>query len=144
MKLNEIFSTAIATIVVCGAMGMAGCGGNKTMKPEATPVVAPSTAGATVEPTPVVKQQKYSVKKGETLWEIAGTREAYNDHFQWPLIFKANRDQIQDPDIIEIGQDLTISQAFSQDEVAQAIENAKRTPLYKKHLKPRKRLPIEY
>jgi nucleoid-associated protein YgaU len=99
-------------------------------------------AEATPEATPT--PQRYSVAKGDTLWGIAGMGDIYGDNFQWPLIFKANRDQIQDPDIIEIGQDLAISKEFSQQEVAQAIENAKKTPRYKKHAKPRKRLPIEY
>jgi LysM repeat protein len=144
MKLNKKIENLVAAMVGCGVMGLAGCAGSKTMKPESTPVVAATTAVATVEPTPAPKQQRYSVKKGNTLWGISGIQEIYGENFQWPLIFKANRDQIQDPDIIEVGQNLVISKEFSQNDVVQAIEDAKKTPQYKKHIKPRTRLPIEY
>jgi len=131
------------TAILAGGMliGLTACGAKQQVKPEPIPEVA-----AEPEPTPEPEQamQRYSVVRGDTLWDIAGRRDIYSDNFQWPLIFKANRDQIQDPDIIEIGQDLAISHEFSQREVAQAIDNAKRTPRYQRHTTPRKRLPIEY
>ncbi|MBN1596580.1 LysM peptidoglycan-binding domain-containing protein [candidate division FCPU426 bacterium] len=140
MQWNEMMKISAVAVVVCGMMVMAGCGGKKEVKPEPTPVaVAP-------EPTPEPEQetQRYSVMRGDTLWDISGNSDIYGDNFQWPLIFKANRDQIEDPDIIEIGQDLAISREFTQEEVEMAIENAKRTPRYVPHTKPRRRLPIEY
>jgi nucleoid-associated protein YgaU len=36
----------------------------------------------------------YTVVKGDCLWKISGKSEIYNDPFQWPLIYDANRDQI--------------------------------------------------
>jgi LysM repeat protein len=140
MGLNSIGKVTVAAVLVGGLMTMAGCGAKKEVKPEPTPAVV--AVEATPEPTPA--SQRYSVAKGDTLWGIAGMQDVYGDNFQWPLVFKANRDQIQDPDIIEIGQDLAISREFGQEEVAMAIENAKKTPRYKAHKKPRTRLPIEY
>jgi LysM repeat protein len=141
MGLNSMVKISVTAILVAGLAGITGCGGKQEVKPEPTPAVV-----ATVEPTPAAtpQAQRYSVSKGDTLWGISGKQEVYGDNFQWPLIFKANRDQIQDPDIIEIGQDLAVSKEFGQNEVSQAIENAKKTPRYKHHKKPRKRLPIEY
>jgi hypothetical protein len=139
MGLKVIYKVIAAVALIGGLMVVAGCGGKQQVKPEATPV---ATAEPTPAPTPAA--QHYSVVKGDTLWGIAGQKDVYGDNFQWPLVFKANRDQIQDPDIIEIGQDLAISKEFSQEDVAKAIENAKKTPRYKHHKKPRKRLPIEY
>ena len=59
----------------------------------------------TPEPTP--KRNSYIVKTGDSLWTIAGDTTVQGDSFRWPLLFKANRDQIIDPDLIEPAQDLT-------------------------------------
>jgi LysM repeat protein len=139
MNVNSLVKVSVSAILVGGLIGMVGCGAKQEVKPQETPVVV-----ATPEATPAPASQRYSVSKHDTLWGIAGKQDIYGDNFQWPLIFKANRDQIQDPDIIEIGQDLAVSREFKQEEVSQAIENAKKTPRYKKHKKPRKHLPIEY
>ena len=101
----------------------------------------------TEEPTPVPevsKGFKYVVKKGDTLWDISAKDDIYGDPFQWPLLFKANRDQIEDPDIIEVDQELDVRQDFSREEVEDAIQKAKDTPPYVPHTKPRKVLPLKY
>jgi len=46
----------------------------------------------------------YTVKKGDCLWYIAGYPEHYGNPLKWPLVYKANSDQIQDPDLIYPGQ----------------------------------------
>ena len=140
MGFNQVMKLTVVTMLVGGLLGMVGCGGGE-VKPEPTPVVV-ATPEPTPEPTP--EMDRYTVIAGDTLWDISGMPDIYGDHFQWPLIFKANRDQIQDPDIIEIGQDLAISRAWSEEEISMAIENAKRTPRYVPHTRPRERLPIEY
>jgi predicted small lipoprotein YifL len=139
MGMKSAARISAAAMLVTGFFILTGCGAKQTVKPVEAPV---AEVVATPEPTPT--PQRYTVTRGDTLWGIAGQNDIYGDHFQWPLIFKANRDQIQDPDIIEIGQDFAISHEFSQQEVSTAIENAKKTPRYKHHKKPRKRLPIEY
>lgn len=140
MQKVSMVKILLAAVMASGLFLSAGCG-KKEIKPEPTPAVV-ATPEVTPEPTPAA--QRYSVVKGDTLWGISGMQDIYGDNFQWPLIFKANRDQIQDPDIIEVGQDLAISREFGQQEIAAAVENAKKTPRYKRHKKPRKRLPIEY
>jgi nucleoid-associated protein YgaU len=50
--------------------------------------------------------QWYEVKKGDTLWKIA--KEVYGDGSLYPEIFKANQDQLSDPDKIKVGQKLRI------------------------------------
>jgi len=88
--------------------------------------------------------KKYSIKRGNSLWKIASMDEVYNDSFKWPLIFKANRATIDDPDIIYPKQVLKISRSFSQEEIDDAVGKAKETPAYEPHSKPRKKLPIKY
>lgn len=40
---------------------------------------------------------EHVVERGETLWSIAAQSDVYADPFLWPVIYKFNRDQIQDP-----------------------------------------------
>lgn len=60
----------------------------------------------------------HSVKRGETLPFIASLPEVYNDSSQWPLLYRANRDQIRDPNYIWPGQVLKIPRDSSHDDVA--------------------------
>ncbi|MCH8305427.1 MAG: LysM peptidoglycan-binding domain-containing protein [Candidatus Marinimicrobia bacterium] len=54
--------------------------------------------------TLVRKSDSYQVVRGDNLWDISSKEIIYNDPFQWLKIYSANRDQISDPDIIEIDQ----------------------------------------
>lgn len=51
---------------------------------------------------------RHTVKRGETLPQIAAQQEVYGDSSLWPLIYKANRAQISDPAILWPGQVLKI------------------------------------
>jgi nucleoid-associated protein YgaU len=42
----------------------------------------------------------YTVVKGDCLWNISGFESIYADPVQWPRIYRANKDQIKDPDLI--------------------------------------------
>lgn len=46
------------------------------------------------------KEIMYTVVKGDCLWNIAKKKEHYGNGFAWPVIYKANRDQIKNPDLI--------------------------------------------
>jgi nucleoid-associated protein YgaU len=47
-------------------------------------------------------------KDRDCLWNIAKKPEIYNDPFAWPKIWRANGDQIKNPDLIYPGQVLTV------------------------------------
>lgn len=49
---------------------------------------------------------RYTVKQGDTLSAIA--EREYGDAGKWKQIYAANRDQIDDPDLIHPGQELRI------------------------------------
>ena len=67
----------------------------------------------------------HTVTKGECLWWIAEYKQVYNDPFMWPLIFKANRDQIKNPDLIFPGQVFSVPRdGFGLDEVKAARKQA--------------------
>jgi len=63
---------------------------------------------------------RYTVRRGETLPQIAARTEIYNDSSLWPLIYRANRDQIRDPKQLWPGQVLKIPRHFSRDEALEA------------------------
>lgn len=48
----------------------------------------------------------YTVKSGDSLSAIA--KQEYGDAGQWRRIYEANRDQIDNPDLIHPGQELRI------------------------------------
>ena len=90
------------------------------------------------------KAKTYEVAKGDSLWKIAAKKKIYNDSFQWPLLFIANREKIKDPDMIKPGWDLKVSRNLAADKVEDAVKKAKDTPRYEPHVAPRKKLPIDY
>jgi len=46
------------------------------------------------------KEINYTVVRGDHLWGIARKKEHYGNPFAWPVIYRANRDQIKNPDLI--------------------------------------------
>ena len=62
----------------------------------------------------------YTVRRGETLPQISARTEIYNDATLWPLIYRANRDQIRDPKRLWPGQVFVIPRNFSRDEAVEA------------------------
>ncbi|HDQ73362.1 MAG TPA: LysM peptidoglycan-binding domain-containing protein [Chloroflexi bacterium] len=52
------------------------------------------------------KKRVYVVKSGDSLSKIA--RDMLGDASRWPEIFEANKDKIKDPNLIHVGQELTI------------------------------------
>ncbi len=68
---------------------------------------------------------RHRVVLGESLWKISGYPRVYNDPFKWPLLYRANREQIADPDLIYSGQKLKIERDHNPQDVAGAIEVAR-------------------
>lgn len=66
----------------------------------------PSDIAADIQVENTAYYTKHTVAKGESLSKIA--KHYYDDLMKYKLIFDANRDQLSDPDKIEVGQVLTI------------------------------------
>ena len=88
--------------------------------PAPEPVAAPAPA-----PEPEVTSMNYEVVSGDNLWNISGKPTVYSDPYQWPLIYKANSDQIKDADLIYPGQVLAVDTQPSAADVDAAIQHAK-------------------
>jgi tetratricopeptide (TPR) repeat protein len=63
-------------------------------------------AEAVPEPEAAPPEQSYTVEPGDTLSAIA--ERFYGDPNQWPRVFEANGDQLDNPDMIQPGQVLRI------------------------------------
>ena len=68
---------------------------------------------------------RYIVQSGDHLWGISGQAQVYGDSYQWPLLYKRNRDDIYDPDLIYPGQVLHIDREASEQQIQLAIDHAK-------------------
>ena len=83
-------------------------------------------------PAPVAAQLVFEiqVQAGESLADISARPEVYDDSDLWPLIYKANRDQIKDPREIFVGQNLVIPRDKSNAEIDAARQEAQALNLF--------------
>ena len=94
--------------------------GTTTVTP--APATTTTTAAVTTAPQGIVG---YVVQKGDHLWGISAKPAVYGDPYQWPLLYKRNRDEIYDPDLIYPGQVLHIDRDLSQTQINIAVNHAK-------------------
>ena len=150
MNAKTLANAALGFSLCLGLL--AGCAKRGEQAPVPTPTPGnldasystPTPVAALPTPVPTAVPHSYIVKRGDSLWKISGMTEIQGDNFRWPLLFKANRDQIIDPDNIEPAQDLTWKDNYNLQEVEDAVGKAKDTPPYVPHARPRKQLPLKY
>lgn len=70
-------------------------------------------------------EDSYEVVGGDNLWNISGKDSIYANPYQWPMIYKANRDKIKDADLIHPGQVFDIERNASGSDIDAAIDHAK-------------------
>ena len=102
-----------------------GCASTTEEAPQEPAAVEPAPAPAPEPVAPAPTTMNYEVVKGDNLWAISGKPDVYADPYKWPLIYKANSDQIKDADLIYPGQVFTIDTAPSSADVDAAIQHAK-------------------
>lgn len=97
-------------------------------------VAAQAVRTAEPPPPPVPPEQtrvdRYEVKAGQNLADIAALPEVYDDGLLWPLIYRANRDQIKTPKEISTGQVLDIPQDKTPEEREAARREARELNLF--------------
>ena len=74
-------------------------------------------------PVPVISA--YVVQAGDHLWGISSQPKVYGDPYQWPLLFKRNRADIMDADLIYPGQMIQIEREMSDAQIQEAIDHAR-------------------
>ncbi|SCY60154.1 LysM peptidoglycan-binding domain-containing protein [Thiohalorhabdus denitrificans] len=68
---------------------------------------------------------RYQVGNGDTLWGIAAADAIYGDPFAWPLIYKSNSREINDPDLIFPDQEFEIEWGVDAASRDAAVQHAK-------------------
>ncbi len=112
----------LAAIVLAAAV-VTGCVSAKSKPTEPAEPAAPAPAATTISVPETIT--RWTVVAGNHLWGISGTWEVFNLPEKWPLLYKANLDQIEDADLIFPGQVLEIPRDSSVDEIEDAIQHAK-------------------
>ncbi len=123
LKLSAIALSA-ALVTGCISAKSAPTEEAEPAAPAPAPVAAPAPAPTVAEPE-MQQLTSWTVVEGNNLWAIACKEEVYNVPEQWPLIYKANLDQIKDADLIYPGQVLAIPRDMSQSDIDGAIQHAK-------------------
>jgi nucleoid-associated protein YgaU len=83
------------------------------------------------EPKPkVTPVSTYIVGEGETLWTISAQPQVYNEGLLWPLLYRANRDQIKDPRQIFPGQALSIRRDMTEKDIEEARQKARESDIF--------------
>lgn len=101
----------------------------KAVAPAPVPVAAVPAPVAEPEPAQPASPglaSEYTVVRGDNLWNIAGKSDIYANPFQWPLIYKANRSQIKDADLIYPKQQFKIDRSAAKSDVDSAVQHAKK------------------
>ena len=91
----------------------------KTVETKKTETITPEKPWV---PSPLTL---WVVHPGEHLWGISAHHLVYGDPYQWPLLFKRNRYQIEDADLVYPGQVLHIERNLTNAEIQRAIEHAR-------------------
>jgi hypothetical protein len=121
-----------------------GCGTSRRMESAGLPVKTPVDSDGAAPQVKKMTSGNYLVQKHDCLWAIAGKPGIFGDSLDWPLLFKANRDEIKDPDLIYPDQNLMFERGYTSEEQDQAKRLAMATPKYVPHTKPRETLPLDY
>ncbi len=127
-------------VAMAALLGVCGCGQKRIEGTQVPKEPGSNEVAMTQAPPP----GRYVVERRDCLWTIAEKPGIYGDSFQWPLLFKANRDQIQDPDLIYPRQVLKVERGLSAEEINHARQMASLTPKYVPHSQPRATLPLDY
>ncbi|MCW8854492.1 MAG: LysM peptidoglycan-binding domain-containing protein [Gammaproteobacteria bacterium] len=119
-------------VILMMSLGLAvGCASTEEMADSSTPADQVEAQPVQAEEAVSDSSQSssstdsYTVMSGDNLWNISAKGDIYANPYQWPLIYKANRSQIKDADLIYSGQVLDIDRNASSSDVDAAIEHAK-------------------
>ena len=131
-KASDKLLSGIKLIALLGAAALAtGCISAKSQPTDEASAAEPaaasseSTDGGDAGTMASDLLTSWTVVEGNNLWGIACKEEVYNVPEKWPLIYRANKDQIEDADLIYPGQVLAIPRDSTQSEIDAAINHAK-------------------
>lgn len=107
------------------AAKLANAAANAAVKAKAEEERRKAEEAARLEALKNATLNEWTVERGDTLWDIATHEKVYADPFLWPLIFKANRSKIKNPDLIFPEQVFTLTQDASEGDKKSAVRHAR-------------------
>lgn len=113
-------TAAIVMVTGCASTTQSEVKSDQNAVAETKPAPAPAAAAV-----PASNAMSYNVVRGDHLWGISSKPTIYGNPYQWPLIFKANRDRIEDADLIEPGQVFLIDKNPTSSDISAAVAHAK-------------------
>lgn len=135
------------SIVLITAFSMAGCATtSKTQTADASALKPVVASKAPVKKTHVKKSAPgtITIEKGQTLWSIAQSGAGFGKACNWPLLYKANKSDVQDPDLIYPGQVLSVPKGVPAVESDNACKAAGTYGPYEPHTKPRTDVKLDF
>lgn len=123
MKFARVFlRSALAVMLgLAGYAMMTGCSGAQVVKAaQAVQVAAQVAKVVEAVAQPVPTPEAYTVAKGDTLWRLAYKK--MGSSFLWPILWKVNRDQILDPDWIDVGASIDLPAGYTEDDMNWAVK----------------------
>lgn len=129
---NTLYSGLKLAAILVAVVVATGCVSAKSKPAEIAEPAAPAEPVAVATPasapTPDSSSEsltRWTVVAGNHLWGIAGSETVFNVPEKWPLLYKANLEQIADADLIYPGQVLEIPRDSSQREIDTAVNHAR-------------------
>jgi LysM repeat protein len=129
------------SIVLLTAFSVAGCATTSKTQTADSSAVKPI-----VKTTRVQKSAPgtITIEKGQTLWSIARSGNGFGKACNWPLLYKANKTDVQDPDLIYPGQVLNVPKNVTAVESDNACKAAGIYGPYEPHTKPRTKINLDF
>lgn len=121
--MKKFLVVFLMVLFAAGIILFTGCGGGGTKVNSAADEegqVMDEASQQSKEELPTT----YIVEEGDTLATIADKAEIYGNKYQWPLIFDANKDILDDYKAIQEGQKLIIPRNVSAVEIEAAKQRA--------------------
>jgi hypothetical protein len=106
------------------AIALTGCASTTSTKQEETKAETSGASATKVAPDDR-QNDSYKVENGDSLWTIAAQQTVYGDPYRWPLLYKANRNSIEDADLIHTGQLLVVGRGWKEADIRAAVLHAR-------------------
>jgi nucleoid-associated protein YgaU len=135
------------SVTLLTAFALAGCAtASKTQTTDAGSAHVAATSKISAKTAHIRKSfaGTITIEKGQTLWGIAKSESAYGKACNWPLLYKANKTDVQDPDLIYPGQVLKVPKDVPAVESDNACKASMKMGPYEPHTKPRTDINLDF
>lgn len=122
---KSLLSTEQETLLGAAEMAYSNREGKRAFDMASTLAAQLEVIKAEMKKKPASQPASYEVVRGDSLWKISGKAQIYGNSYQWPLIYKANRDKVKDADLIYPRQVLKINREATRGQIDAAVRHAR-------------------